>query len=158
MANITLEYMILIPILILQIFLLPFAAGLFMNYWATSSNTLALKDASTNLSSSIEQLYFFLNSASVSSGTVTNNPGIPQYIGNYAYVGNATLISVSGSGSGKVLELTLKLIGSPISTTTPVTLGENVQWLKSTFMSNSNGACITGYKDSNNTIWLSFST
>jgi hypothetical protein len=158
MANITIEYMILIPILILQIFLLPFAAGLFMNYWTTSSNTLALSDASTHLSSSIEQLYFFLNNPSVSSGTVTNNLGIPPYIGNYAYVGSATLSSVSGSGSEKVLELTLTLVGSTISTTTPVTLGENVQWLNSTFTSNSNGACIDGYKDSNNTILLSFGT
>jgi hypothetical protein len=160
MVNITIEYMILIPILILQIFLLPFAAGLFMNYWSTSSDTLALNDASTHLSSSIEQLYFFLNNPSVSSGTVTNNLGIPPYIGNYAYVGNATLISVSGSGSvsEKVLELILTLIGSTISTTTPVTLGENVQWLNSTFMSNSNSACINGYKESNNTILLSFGT
>jgi hypothetical protein len=150
--------MILIPILILQIFLLPFAAGLFMNYWTTSSNTLALNDASTHLSSSIEQLYFFLNNPSVSSGTVTNNLGIPPYIGNSAYVGNATLTSVSGSGSEKVLELTLTLVGSTISTTTPITLGENVQWLNSTFMSNSNDACINGYKDSNNTILLSFGT
>src|SRR5208283_909233 len=119
MVNITIEYMILIPFLILQIFLLPFATGLFMNYWTTSSNTLALNDASIHLSSSIEQLYFFLNNPSVSSGTVTNDVGIPSYIGNYAYVGNATLISVSGSGSEKVLELTLKLVGTTISTTTP---------------------------------------
>ena len=158
MANITIEYMILIPILILQIFLLPYAAGLFMNYWSTSSNTLALNDASIHLSSSIEQLYFFLNNTSVSSGTVTNNLGVPQYVGNYAYVGTATLNSVSGSGSEKVLELTLTLIGSPISITTPVTLGENVQWLNSTFMSNSNSACINGHKESDNTILLSFGT
>ena len=158
MANITIEYMILIPILILQIFLLPFATGIFMNYWTTSSDTLALNDASTHLSSSIGQLYFFLNNPSVSSGTVTNNLGIPPYIGNYAYVGNATLISVSGSGSEKVLELTLTLIGSTISTTTPITLGENAQWVNSTFMSNSNSACISGNKESNDTILLSFGT
>ena len=158
MANITLEYMILIPILILQIFLLPFATGLFMNYWTTSSDTLSLNEASIHLSSSIEQLYFFLNNPSVSSGTVTNNLGIPSYIGNYAYVGNATLISVSGSGSGKVLELTLTLIGSTISTTTPVTLGENARWVNSTFTSNSNSVCINGNKDSDNRIWLSFNT
>ena len=158
MANITIEYMILIPILILQIFLLPFAAGLFMNYWSTSSDTLALNETSTHIGSSIEQLYFFLNNPSVSSGTVTNDVGIPSYIGNYAYIGSATLISVSGSGSGKVLELTLKLIGSTISTTTPVTLGENVQWVNSTFMSNSNSPCINGYKNNNNIICLSFGT
>ena len=75
MAHITIEYMILIPVLILQIFLLPYATGIFMSYWTTSSETLALNDASIHISSSIEQLYFFLNNPSVSSGTVTNNLG-----------------------------------------------------------------------------------
>lgn len=158
MPNITIEYMILIPLLILQIFLLPYATGLFMNYWTTSSDSIALNDAITHLSSSIEQLYFFLNSPSVSSGTVTNDLNIPLYIGNYPYTGSATLLSVSGSGSEKVLKLTLSLMGSTISITSPVTLGQNTQWVNSTFMSNSTSACISGYKDSSNTIWLSFST
>jgi len=158
MPNITVEYMILIPILVLQIFILPYAAGIFMNYWTTSSETLALNDAITHISSSMEQLYFFLNNPSVSSGTVTNTLGMPPFIGNYAYIGNATLISVSGSSSAKVLELTLTLNGTTISTTKPVTLGENAQWLNSTFTSYSNNACINGYKDNNNRIWLSFST
>jgi hypothetical protein len=156
MANITIEYMILIPILVLQIFLLPYATGIFMNYWTTSSNTIALNDACAHISASIGQLYLFLNNPSVSAGTVTNDLGLSAYIGNYAYSGNATLMPVSGSGSGEILELTLSLIGSTISTTTPVTLGENVQWVNSTFTSNSNNACITGQKESNNTILLSF--
>ncbi len=156
MANISIEYMILIPILILQIFLLPYATGIFMNYWTTSSDTLALNDACAHISASIGQLYLFLNNPSVSSGTVTNDLGLSAYIGKYAYSGNATLTSVSGSGA--VLELTLTLIGSTISTNTPVTLGLHVQWVNSTFMSNSNVACITGQKESNGTILLSFGT
>ncbi len=158
MANITIEYMILIPILILQIFLLPYATGIFMSYWTTSSDTLALNNACTHISASIGQLYLFLNNPSVSSGTVTNNLGISTYIGNYAYSGNATLNSSSGSGSGAVLELTLTLIGSSISTTAPVTLGNNVQWVNSTLVSNSNLNCVIGQKESNNTILLSFGT
>ena len=158
MANITIEYMILIPVLILQIFLLPYATGLVMNYWTTSNETLALKDATIHLGSSIQQLYFFLNNPSVSSGTVTNSLGIPKTLGNYAYIGNATLTSISGSSSGKVLVLTLKYMGNPISTTAQVTLGQNTQWLNSTFMSNSTSACINAFKDSNNVIWLSFKT
>jgi hypothetical protein len=158
MAHITIEYVILIPVLILQIFLLPYAASAYMSYWTTSSQTLALQDASSHIRSSIQQLYFFLNSQSVSSGTVTNNLGTPKNIGNHAYIGNATLISVSGSGSGKVLQLTLQLIGTTISTTSPITFGQNVQWSNSTFMSNSATTCISAYKDSNNTIWLSFRT
>jgi len=158
MAHITIEYIILIPVLILQIFLLPYLAGVFMSYWATPSDTLALQDASSHIRSSIQQLYFFLNNPTVSSGTVTNTLGTPQYIGNQAYSGNATLISVDGSGSGKVLQLTLTLKGTTISTTTPIILGQNVQWSNSSFMSNSKSACINAYKDSNNTIWLSFRT
>jgi len=154
MANITIEYMILIPILILQIFLLPYATGIFMNYWTTSSDTLALSNTCSRISTTIGQLYLFLNNPSVSSGTVTNNLEVPTYIGNYAYNGTAALIS--GSGSGLVLELNLTLIGSSISTATPVTLGQNVQWVNSTFVSNSNVASITGQKESNNTILLSF--
>jgi len=156
MANITIEYMILIPILVLQIFLLPYATGIFMNYWTTSSDTLALNDAGAHIGASIGQLYFFLNNPSVSTGTVTNNLNLPSYIGNYAYSGNATLASVSGSGSETVLKLTFTLVGTTISTTTPVTLGQNVQWVNSTFTSNSNNAGITGQKDSNDTILLSF--
>lgn len=156
MAHITVEYMILIPILILQIFLLPYVAGIFMNYWTTSSDTIALNDACAHIRASIGQLYLFLNNPSVSSGTVTNDLDLSAYIGNYAYIGNGTLMSVSGSGSGEILELNLSLIGSSISTSAPVTLGENVQWVNSTFMSNSNVACITGQKESNNTILLSF--
>ena len=114
MANITIEYMILIPILVLQIFLLPYATGIFMNYWTTSSNTIALNDACAHISASIGQLYLFLNNPSVSAGTVTNDLGLSAYIGNYAYSGNATLMPVSGSGSGEILELTLSLIGSTI--------------------------------------------
>jgi hypothetical protein len=158
MAHITIEYVILIPVLILQIFLLPYAANAFMNYWSTPNQTLALQDASSHIRSSIQQLYFFLNNPTVSTGTVTNSIGTPQYIGNHAYNGNATLISVSGSGSGKVLQLTLKLSGTTISTTSSIILGQNVQWSNSTFSSTSTSARINAYKDSNNTIWLSFRT
>ncbi|MGD0644242.1 MAG: hypothetical protein ABSA75_04990 [Candidatus Bathyarchaeia archaeon] len=159
MANITIEYMILVPFLILQIFLLPYATSIVMNYWSTSSETLALNDASIHIGTSIQQLYFFLNNPSVSSGTVTNDLGIPPYIGNNAYTGNATLTSVSGSGSGTVLKLTLQLKGKTISITSPFTLGQNARWsTNSTFMSNSPSAYINAYKDSNNTIWLSFNS
>jgi hypothetical protein len=158
MAHITIQYMILIPLLILQIFLLPYVASIMMGYWSTSSEAIALQDATSNISSSIQQLYFFLSDTLVSPGTITSNLNVPEYIGNYAYVGNATLVSVSGSNSGKLLQITLTLMGSKISTASTVATGQNVQWINSTFMSNSTNPCINGYKDSNNTIWLSFKT
>jgi hypothetical protein len=160
MANITIEYMILIPVLILQVFLLPYAAGMMMNYWTTSSETIALQDASNHLSSSIQQLYFSLNNPTFSSGTVTSNLGVPMYINGYAYVGNASLVSVSGSGSEQALNITLALKGNSISTFSIVTLGQNAELNSSsaTFTSISPNACINAYKNSNNTILLSFGT
>ena len=158
MAHIAIEYIILIPMLILQIFLLPYAASVFMNYWSTSSETLALHDASSHISSSIQQLYFFLNNPSVSTGTVTNNLGIPPYIENHAYIGNATLLLISGSGSAQVLKLSFQLKGTAILSTSSVILGQNVRWSNSTFMSNSTSPGINAFKDSNNVIWLSFRT
>jgi len=157
MANITIEYMILVPLLILQIFLLPYATSLIMSSWSTSSETLALQEACSRVGSSIQQLYFFMNHASIPSGNVTSSMNIPMFINNYAYTGNATLTSViSGSSSSKVLKLTLKFMGNSIFVTSPVTLGQNVQWQSSSFMSNSTTACIQAYKDSSNVIWLSF--
>jgi hypothetical protein len=151
MANITIEYVILVPLLILQIFLLPYATSLIMSSWSTSSETLALQDASSRVGSSIQQLYFFLNQTSIPSGNVTSSMNIPRFINNYAYTGKATLPS-----SSSVLQLTLKFMGNSISVTSPVNLGQNVKWQSSSFKSNSTTACIQACKYSNNTILLYF--
>jgi hypothetical protein len=158
MANITIEYMILVPLLILQIFLLPYAASVMMNYWTTSSETITLQDAATHLSSSIQQLYLFINNPSLSTTTVTNNLGIPTYINGYAYSGKVTLTPVSGSSLEEILNLTLSLTGNTISTSSFVVLGQNARWNPSctTFMSNSTTACISANKYGNGTILLYF--
>lgn len=151
MANITIEYMILVPLLILQIFLLPYATSLIISGWSTSSETLALQDASSRVGSSIQQLYYFMNHTSIPSGNVTSSMNIPKFINNYAYTGNATL-----PPSSNVLQLTLKFMGNSIFVTSPLDLGQNVRWNPSAFMSNSTTACIQACKYSNNTILLSF--
>jgi hypothetical protein len=149
--------MILVPLLIMLIFLLPYASSMVMSNWYVSTETLALQDVCSRVGSSIQQLYFFLNHASVPSTNVTSRMNIPMSIDNYLYNGNATLMSVvSGSSSSKVLQLTL-FMGNSISVTSPISLGQNVQWVSSSsFMSNSTTACIQAYKDNNSIIWLSF--
>jgi len=150
----------MIPILILQIFLFPFAAGLIMNTWVDSRRTLALQEAASHLGSSIQQIYSSLNHATISAGAVTNKLDIPPFIEGYAYVGNATLRTAldPALNSSKVLEITLKLMGIDISATTSVTLGQNVEWQNSTFMSNSTYAGINAEKQANGVILLSFGT
>ena len=158
--QITIEYMIMIPILILQIFLFPFTASLIMNTWVTSRESLALQEAASHLGSSIQQVYFSLNHDSISAGTLTSKSNIPPFIENYPYVGNASLATSldSSLNSTKVLGITLNLIGAGVSTSTSVTLGQNVVWQNSTFLSNSTGAGIIAHKYPNGTIQLSFGT
>ena len=158
MANITIEYMILIPLLILQIFLLPFAANIVMGVWTNSSATVSLQDAAAHLGSSIQQFYLFINNPSLNSATVTNQLGIPPFIDGQTYNGVATLTSTSGTA--QVMNLTLSLQKSKISVSSIVTLGQNVRWDSShnTFISNSTDAAISAYKYSNGTVLLAFTT
>jgi hypothetical protein len=154
MAEIAIEYVILIPLVILQIFLFPFAVSTIMNTWVNSSRTLALQDTAAHLGSSIQQLYVSLNHVTITSGMVTDKLDIPASISGYPFTGNATIASVSGSS--KVLNLTLTFIGIKYSASTVVTLGPNAQWQSSMFMSNSTTACINANKDGAGVVWLSF--
>lgn len=158
MAHITIEYMIMIPILIMQIFLFPLTATWLMDIWVDSRRTLALQDATSHLGSTIQQLYFSLNHETISAGTATYSPELPPFIENNHYTGNATLRTVSypASNSSKVLELTLKLARTQITTTTSVILGPNILWQESTFTSNSTHACVSAEKFPNGTICLYF--
>jgi hypothetical protein len=157
--HVTIEYVIMVPVLILQIFLFPFAASLIMNTWVDSRRTLALQEAAGHLGSSMQQMYFSLNHTTISAGNVTNKLDIPPFIEGYPYTGTAMLRTVSDPAlSSNVLEVTLKFVGLGISASTIVTLGQNVKWRDSTFMSNSTFACLRAEKYGNGTIKLSFGT
>ncbi|MGB9778889.1 MAG: hypothetical protein ACPLW8_05740, partial [Candidatus Bathyarchaeales archaeon] len=155
---VTIEYVIMVPVLILQIFLFPLAASWLMNIWVDSRRTLALQEAASHLGSSIQQVYSALNHDSISAGTVTQKVDVPLFIENYPYVGNATLKTVLDPylNSSKVLEITVRLATVGTTVTTSVILGQNVLWQESTFVSNSTNACIRAEKFANGTICLSF--
>jgi hypothetical protein len=143
--------------MILQIFLFPLTASWLMNIWVDSRRTLALQDAASHLGSTIQQLYFSLNHETISAGTATYSPGLPPFIEDYNYIGNATLRTVSASAnSSKVLSITLTLAKTKIIVTTLVILGSNVLWRPSVFVSNSTSAIVSAEKLSNGTIRLYF--
>jgi hypothetical protein len=157
MTHITIEYMIMIPLLIMQIFLFPLTASWLMNIWVDSRRTLALQEVASHLGSTVQQLYFSLNHESISAGTATYSPELPPFIEDYYYTANATLRTVSGSaGAGKVLKITLTLAKTKISVTTSVILGSNVLWQASVFVSNSTSAFVNAEKLSDGTIRLYF--
>lgn len=158
MPHATIEYVIMVPVLILQIFLFPLTAGWLMNIWVDSRRTLALQEVASHLGSSMQQLYFSLNHATISAGTAIQKPEAPPFIESYPYIGNATLKKVldPALNSSKILEVTLKLLTVGTVVSASVILGQNVEWRESTFISNSTNACIRAEKFANGTIRLSF--
>ena len=158
MPHVTIEYVIMMPILILQIFLFPLTTSWLMNIWVDSRRTLAVQDIASHLGSSVQQLYFSLNHETIPTGKVKYAPGLPPYIEDNPYVGNATIRATLGStpNSSKILEITVRLVATKIQVTTSAVLGPNVLWHESVFASNSTNACVNAEKFPNGTISLSF--
>jgi hypothetical protein len=156
MVQVTIEYMIMVPLLILQIFLFPLVAGWVMNDWTTSRQTLELQTTASHLGSQIQQIYFSLNHATITMGNVTAATEISPFIEGYPYNVSGTSRLAPNSGS-VILDLNLTLVYSFVSATASVTLGSNttVAWKPSSFLSNST-AQIQAAKLSNGTIQLSF--
>jgi hypothetical protein len=148
--------MIMIPILIMQIFLFPLTAGWIMTTWVDSRQTLALKETASHLGSSIQQVYSALNHESISVGTVTNRMDVPPFIEGSAYTGNASLRTTFTVNSSKILDITLRLRGASVEASTSVTLGQNIEWRDSLFVSNSTYASIIANKQPNGTILMYF--
>jgi len=155
LAQVAIEYMIMIPILIAQIFLFPMVASAMMNNWVDSRRTIVIQEVASNLSSSMQQLYSSLNHETISAGTVTNKLELPRYIEDYPYKGNASLRTIGSNGS-RILEITLSYVGDDISTTALATFGANMEWMNSTFLSNSTSAGIIAEKQLNGTIRMYF--
>jgi len=158
MPHVTLEHVIMIPILILQIFLFPLTAGYLMNIWVDSRRTLALQEAASNMGSTIQQMYFTLNHPTVPQETSTEQLGLPPYIDGYYFTATATIqASDSAPSSSRILEITTTLVTTSIVVTSSVVLGSNVQWDATTmFVSNATNASAYAEKFQNGTIQLGF--
>ena len=156
MPQVTIEYMIMIPIVIMQIFLFPLTASWIMNTWVDSRQNLVLRETASYLGSSIHQTYTALSHDSVSEGIVTNKLEIPESIEGKIYMGNATLNAISEFNSSKILQINLYIIDSEIVAQSSVTLGNDFEWQNSTFESNSAYAIIYAEKLSTGIIRFSF--
>jgi hypothetical protein len=152
-VHITIEYMIMVPVLIMQIFLFPFAATVVMNTWTDQHRSLELQEIAGHLSSSIQQLYFTVNRASDGSSSLTATLDTPQTIDNHYY--NITLQDISNpSSSAKLMSITLSLIGAQGESSSICTLGSNAAWQDgATFRSNVTSISAT---ENSGLIWLSF--
>lgn len=163
MPHVTIEYMIMVPMLVLQIFLFPLAANLIMANWVDARRAVALQEVASHLGSTVQQVYFLLNHETTPIGNVTQRADLPPTIDNYPYTGNGTLkkvldLSLDPTGnSSRMLVITLEIEEFGTVAAASALMGQNVIWLDSIFTSNSKNAGILGGKLANETIWLSFS-
>jgi hypothetical protein len=155
LAHITIEYMIMIPVLIMQIFLFPLTATVIMDNWADSRVTIELQATAGHMGSSIQQLYYTMNHESVFNSSMKITLDVPPLIEGRAYT--TTLSHVTHlDTSYQIMNVTLKLIGTKDQVSTLVTLGSNIDWQENlAFNSTSHNLSLVANKTANS-IWISF--
>ena len=156
MPSVTIEYVILIPLLFTQVIVFPLVASTMTSNWQDSQRDVELQDAADHLASTIQQLYLTVNNEDILAGTVTQASTIPITISSYPYTATGSLSSPSDPDSTRILTviLTLEEVGN--TATAKAVLGPNVQWTDSTLRSNSPNASIDVQKFSNSTLVFSF--
>jgi hypothetical protein len=129
LGQVTIEYMIMIPVMILQIFLFPYVAVTLMDNWTASRQTLELQDIASQVGSTVQQMYYIINHASVSGGSASMNVvlDIPRTVDDTTYT--VTLSHASNVESAyEVMNITLHTFKGSAQTSTLVTLGDNINW------------------------------
>jgi len=154
-TNVTIEYVILIPLLFTQVIVFPLVASTVTSNWQDSQRDVVLQDAANHLASTIQQLYLTLNRDEILECTVTQASPVPVTVGSYPYTVTGSLSSIS-EDSTRFLSVTLILDEVGNRATASAVLGPNVAWAESSMRSTSNDACIQVQKFSNGTIVFSF--
>jgi len=154
--SVTIEYVILIPLLFTQVIVFPLVASTMTSSWQDSQRDVELQDAADHLASTIQQLYLTMNNEDILAGDITQASTLPVTVGSYPYTATGSLSSPSDPDSTRILTVTLTLEEVGNTVTAAVVLGPNVQWTESTLRSNSAEASIDVQKFSNSTLVFSF--
>lgn len=153
MPHVSMEYAIMVPVLLMQVILIPLAAGWMMDVWVVRRRETALQDVASHMGTAMQQLYFSLNSEDVAAGITIHSPRVPPFIESIPYVITASDRKV---GNSTIFDLHLALIGTGTTTNSRVTLGPNALWKQSTYLSNATSPSISVEKSSNGTLDFSF--
>jgi len=97
MPHVSMEYAIMVPVLLLQVILIPMAAGWMMDVWVVRRRETALQDVASHMGTAIQQLYFSLNSEEVAVGITSHSPKVPPFIESIPYVITASDRKVESS-------------------------------------------------------------
>ena len=155
MPSVTIEYVILIPLLFTQVIVFPLVASTMTSNWQSSQRNIELQDAGNHLASTIQQLYMTINGEDILAGNITQDFILPVTIGSYPYTVTGSLSSLS-ENSTRILSVTLTLDDVDNTATAVAVLGPNVSWTDSTLRSTSTDAYIMVQKFSNDTLAFSF--
>jgi hypothetical protein len=151
MVSITIEYVILIPLLFTQVIIFPLVASTMTNSWQDSQRDVALQDIANHVASTIQQLYLTANREEILTGNINQSTNLPASISSYPYSVTAELSSPPDPDAVRVLTVTVTLDDLDNVVTAAAVLGSNVQWVESTLRSNSADASINVNKFSNST-------
>ena len=151
MPSVTIEYVILIPLLFTQVIVFPLVASTITSSWQNSQRDVELQDAANHMASTIQQLYLTINRDEILAGTITQESTVPVTVGSYPYNVTGSLSIPSAENSTRILKVTLTLDDVGNTATAAAVLGPNVEWTESTFRSSSAGASINVNKFSNST-------
>ena len=125
MPNVTIEYVILIPLLFTQVIVFPFVASTITSSWQESQRNASLQEAADHLASTVQQLYLTVNREEVLAGTITHVLRIPATIYSYPYTAMGSLSSPSDPESTRILTFTLTMEDGNTVTAAAV-MGPNV--------------------------------
>ncbi len=159
MPNVTIEYVILIPLLFTQVILFPFVASMITSNWQESQRNAALQEAADHLASTVQQLYLMINREEILAGNIINITyvlRIPETIDSYPYTATGSLNSPTDPNSTKIFTLTLTMEDGTTVTSTAV-VGPNVLWTEGSVLhSNSVNVSLKIQKFYDNSIVFSF--
>ncbi len=153
MPHVSMEYVIMVPILLMQVILIPMAASWMIDVWIDKRRETALQDIANYMGTTIQQLYYSLTREDIASGTTTHFVDIPSSVESMPYIISAYDKKVENS---TLVDLSLALIEAEIVASTRVTLGPNVYWQQSTFVSDSTSAGLRIVKFANGTLSFMF--
>ncbi len=155
MVSVTIEYVILIPLLFTTVIVFPMVADRVTSENQESQLTIELQSVANHMVSTIQQLYLTINGEEILTGTVTQASPVPVTVGSYPYTVEGSLYD-PGDGSAKFFHTLLTLDDIGITVSASAVLGTNVVWTDSTLRSTSVDASIIVEKYSNGTIGFTF--
>jgi hypothetical protein len=153
---VTIEYVILIPLLFTQVIVFPLVASTMTSNWQDSQRGIELQDTANHLASTIQQFYLTVNRDEILAGTITQASPVPTTVSSYRYTATGSLNTPSDPNATKILTVTLTLEELGNTVAAEAVLGPNVKWIDSTFHSSYANASIVVQKLSNSTLVFSF--